>query len=293
MNRLHADLLLVLCAAIWGLAFVYQKTAMDHVGPLTFIACRGLVAAAALWPLAVMEARRAPVDVASGALWRIGALAGAAFFVAAALQQTGIVTASVTNSGFLTALYVVFVPFLAWAWHRKAPGVAVWPAVGLSFAGTWLLGGGSLTGLGRGDLLVAASAVFWAAHVIILGVSGRHARPVTVTALQFLTVGGLALASAAVVEKPPLAAILAAGKEIAFVGLLSSALTFTLLAVALRHTPPSEASVLVSLETVFAAVAGALLLGDRLPIVGWIGAAMIFTASLVVQLAAHTSKPKP
>ncbi len=292
MTRLRADLLLVASAAVWGLAFVYQKTAMDHVGPLTFIACRGLVAAAALWPLAAMEAKRtAPGDRAL--LWRISTYAGIAFLVAAVLQQTGIVTASVTNSGFLTALYVVFVPFIAWAWHRKAPGAVVWPAVVLSFTGTWLLGGGSLSGLGTGDLLVAASAVFWAAHVVILGVSGRLARPVTLTALQFLFVGGLALAAAIVLERPSLAGVTAVWKEIAFVGLLSSALTFTLLAVALRHTPPSEAAVLVSLETVFAALAGALLLGDRLPLIGWIGAGMIFTATLVVQLGAHVTKPKP
>lgn len=285
MRRIHADLLLVLSAAIWGLAFVFQKTAMAHVGPLLFIAARALIAAAALAPFALAEARSAP-PVDRGDLVRIGGICGVAFFLGAALQQVGIVTATVTNAGFLTALYVVVVPFLAWAWHRRSPSVFVWPAVALSFLGTWLLGGGTLTGLTQGDWLIAASAVFWAAHVIAVGVSGKLARPVAVTALQFLAVGLLALAATFAFEAPSLEGLMRAGAEILYVGLLSSALTFTLLAVALRYTPPAEAAVLVSLETVFAALAGALLLGERLPLIGWLGAALIFGASLVVQLGA-------
>ncbi len=291
MRRIHADLLLVGCAAIWGLAFVFQKTAMAHVGPFLFIACRSFIAALALWPVALIEARRAPA-VDRGAMARIAVYSGIAFFLGAAFQQVGIVTASVTNAGFLTALYVVLVPFLAWAWHRRAPGRLVWPAVALSFAGTWLLGGGSLGGLSTGDILIAASAVFWAAHVIIVGVSGRLARPVAFTALQFVVVGLLGLAATLAFETPSLAAIAAAAPQIAYVGLLSSALTFTLLAVAMRHTPPSEAAVLVSLETLFAAIAGALLLGERLTPIGWIGAALIFVATLIAQRSGRAA-PKP
>jgi drug/metabolite transporter (DMT)-like permease len=292
MRRLHADLILIACAAIWGLAFVYQKTAMDHVGPLLFIACRAAIAALALMPFALYELRHSGGREQAGLLG-MGIVAGVAFFLGAALQQAGIVTATVTNSGFLTALYVVIVPFIAWAWHRSAPGAMVWPAVGLSFVGTWLLGGGSLAGLGTGDMLVAASSIFWAAHVVILGVSGRLALPVAISTIQFVVVAVLALAGTLAFEQPSLAAIAAAGPEIAYVGLLSSALTFTLLAVALRHTPPSEAAVLVSLETVFAAIAGAMLVGDRLPMIGWIGAAMIFSATLVVQLGTRGDRPKP
>ena len=285
MTRLQADLLLVMSAAIWGIAFVFQKTAMDHVGPVTFVTCRSVVAALALWPVALLEARqaKAPADVTG--VWRIGLIAGVAFFVAGVLQQKGIVTATVSNSGFLTALYVVIVPLLAWAWHRKSPSPAVWPAVTMSFAGTWLLGGGTIGGLSQGDLLVALSALFWAVHVIIVGVSGRYARPVALTAIQFSAVGVLGAICALILEPPSLAAIRGAAVEIAYVGILSSALSFTLLAIALRHTPPSEAAVLVSLETVFAVIAGGLALDERLSLVGWIGAALIFSATLAVQLA--------
>src|SRR5918992_1127780 len=104
MRRLHADLLILLAAAIWGFAFYFQKTAMDHIGPFLFISARAGVAALALAPLIVAEARRA-VAPYPAKLSRIGIAAGFAFFIAAALQQTGLVTATVTNSGFLTALY--------------------------------------------------------------------------------------------------------------------------------------------------------------------------------------------
>src|SRR5690606_19236556 len=116
--------------------FVFQKTAMDHVGPLLFIGARAGLAALALAPVAWAEHRRsgsAPVPWSE--LLPVAALGGAAFFLGAALQQTGLLTASVTNTGFLTALYVVITPFVAWAWHRKAPTRLIWAAVALSFAG--------------------------------------------------------------------------------------------------------------------------------------------------------------
>lgn len=284
MRRLHADLILIFAAAVWGLAFVFQKTAMGHIGPLLFIGARAGIAALALAPVALIEHRRSGAPVPWIELVPVAAWGGLAFFLGAALQQAGIVTASVTNTGFLTALYVVVTPFAAWAWHRKAPTPLIWPAVALSFAGTWALGGGAIGGLGSGDLLVAVSAIFWAMHVVIVGVSGRLARPVAFTALQFVTVSALGLAGASLFEPVSLAGLRAAWVEIAYVGLLSSALTFTLLAVALRYTPPSEAAVLVSTETLFAALAGALLLNERLSLLGWVGAGLIFAAILLVQL---------
>src|SRR5262249_26569387 len=149
------------------------------------------------------------------------------------------------------------------------PGAAVWPAVALSTLGTWLLGGGgTLGGLGYGDGLVALSALFWAIHVVITGLAAPYGRPIAFTGLQFAVVAaGSALASAAL-ETTTLAGLAGAAPEILYVGLLSSALTFTILTVALQHTPPSEAAVIVSMETVFAALAAYLVLGERLSAMG-------------------------
>jgi drug/metabolite transporter (DMT)-like permease len=295
MRRLHADLALLLTAAIWGLAFVFQKSAMSHIGPLTFIAARGLVAALALAPLALWERRTAGaetagVEASSGAVWPIAVCGGIAFFIAAMLQQTGLVTATVTNTGFLTALYVVVTPFVVWAWSGAPPRAVVWPAAVISAVGTWLLGGGELASFSRGDVLVALSATFWAVHVVITGRGSRYRRPLTFTAVQFAVVAALGATAAGLCETISLAGLRAAAPDIAFVGLLSSALTFTILTVALQYAPPAEAAVNVSMETVFAAIAAYVLLGERLPDVGWIGAIMMLLATLIVQLGAQPAR---
>ena len=262
-TRLNADIALLFAAAVWGLAFVFQKSAMDHIGPLAFIAARGAIAALALAPLALREHRRQNTSLNRG-FWTIAVSGGAAFFVAAWLQQAGIRTATVTNTGFLTALYVVITPFIAWGWSGKVPNPIVWPAVALSAVGTWLLGGGTLAAFSQGDQLVALSALFWATHVVVTGRASIYGRPIAFTAVQFAVVSLLAAAGCSVLETTTLEGLRGAAIDIAYVGLLSSALTFTLLTVALQHTPPSEAAVIVSMETVFAAFAAYMLLGERL-----------------------------
>lgn len=284
---MHADAALLFAAAIWGLAFVFQKSAMEHIGPLTFVAARGAIAALALAPLAWRESRRrSPGGDDGGALLKVGLSAGAAFFIAAWLQQAGLGTASVTNTGFLTALYVVITPFLAWGLTGKVPTPWVWPAAALSAIGTWLLGGGTLAAFSRGDMLVALSAFLWALHVVITGKASSLGRPIAFTALQFAVVAALAAVAAGMLETVSVAGLQGAAIDIAYVGLLSSALTFTLLTAALRHTSASEAAVIVSTETLFAALSAYLLLGERLAAIGWAGAALILLATLLVQLGA-------
>ena len=285
MSRLQADLALLFAAVIWGLAFVFQKSAMSHVGPLTFLAARGAVAALALLPLAIQEARER--EEANGlAFLPIAVSGGAAFFIGGWLQQSGLITASVTNTGFLTALYVVITPFIAWGWSGRRPNSLVWPAAALSALGTWLLGGGTLSAFSTGDMLVAFSAVLWAIHVVITGSAARFRRPIGFTAAQFAVVAALAGAGAGLFETVTIAGLTAAWKDIAYVGLLSSALTFTLLTVALQHTPPSEAAVIVSAEVLFAALAAYLMLNEHLSAIGWVGAAMIMSGTLLVQFGA-------
>jgi drug/metabolite transporter (DMT)-like permease len=284
MSRLNADLALLLAAAVWGVAFLFQKAAMDHVGPLAFIAARGTVAAVALAPLAWREHRHASTAPAAPGFWAVATWGGVAFFVAAWLQQAGIRTATVTSTSFLTALYVVLTPFVAWAWSGKIPSPMVWPAIALSAIGTWLLGGGTLDAFSFGEGLVAVSALFWAIHVVVTGRAAPFGRPIGFTAVQFAVVAVLAAAGSALTESTTLGGLAGAAPDILYVGLLSSALTFTLLTVALQYTPPSEAAVIVSMETVFAALAAYLMLGERLPAIGWLGAALILGAILLLQV---------
>lgn len=280
MSRIQADILLVVAAALWGFGYFFQKTAMADIGPFTFVASRAIIAAICLGIVAQFEApRAAPM---SGAFVRNAVVAGLLFFCAAGLQQHGIVTATVTNTGFLTALYVVTTPLMAWLVFRRTPNRAVWPAVVLAFLGVWLLGGGAIGGFTLGDALVTASALGWSAHLLVVSGAASHGRPIAFTAIQFATVAVCATVGALLFESVHLDALRAAAPSILYVGVLSSALTFTLLAAALRRTPPAEASILISTEVLFAAAAGALFLGDRLTPIAWVGAALMFAATLLI-----------
>ncbi len=287
MTRTQANLMLVAIAAIWGLAFVFQKTAMDHVGPYTFLALRAVIAALILAPIALLYENGNRPQRPNAAFWLIAIAGGFTFFVGGILQQIGLVTATVTNTGFLTGLYVVITPLLMWLVLSRPPGIIIWIAVALAFAGTWMLGGGTVGGFSWGDWLVVFSSFFWASHMLVIEHSGRHARPIAFTAIQFAVVALVSGIGALLLETPSIDTLLAAAPEIAYVGVLSSALTFTLLAVAMRHTNAAEATIIVSTETVFAALAGVLLLSERLEWIGWLGAAMMFSASVLVQLAPY------
>ena len=279
--------MLVAIAAIWGLAFVFQKTAMDHIGPCTFLALRALIAALILAPIALLYETGNRLQQPTPAFWLIAIAGGLTFFTGGILQQIGLVTATVTNTGFLTGLYVVITPLLMWLVLSRPPGLIIWLAVALAFIGMWMLGGGTIGGFSWGDWLVVFSSFFWASHMLVIEHSGRHARPIAFTAIQFAVVALISGVGAILLEAPTIDKLIAAAPEIAYVGVLSSALTFTLLAVAMRHTNAAEATIIVSTETVFAAAAGVLLLAERLEWIGWLGATMMFSASVLVQLAPY------
>lgn len=284
MTRNKAASLLLLAAAVWGLAFLFQKSAMRHIGPLTFIGARGLVATVALAPLGWREAKRSTSPPPTGLLrWSIAG--GLLFFLAASLQQSGLQTATVTNSGFLTALYVVITPLIAWCLTRQAPNGFVWLGVALSALGTWLLGGASFASFTAGDAQVAASSVFWAAHVVVTGRAARFGRPIAFTLIGFVLVAVLGSGGAFCFESPSAAGLGRAALDIAYVGFLSSAFAFLLLIAALQHLPPAEGAIIASTETLFSASAAYLFLGEQLSALGWLGAALILAASVLVQVA--------
>lgn len=280
----RADALVLLAALIWGVAFYFQKSAMAQLGPLTFLGLRAVIATLALAPLAWRETPAPKVD-AKGSLAGFVLLGGTAFFAGGAVQQIGIVDATVTNAGFLTALYVVVTPFVVWVLKRKAPAWSVWFGAAMAFTGAWLMSGGSLHAMSRGDLLIMASSVLWSLFIFVTGESGGLGRPFAYTCLQFAVVAVLSLAGALAFETISAEAIAAAALPVLFVGLLSSAVTFALLSVAMRHVPAARASILVSTETLFAALAGTVMLNERLSPQGWIGAGLMIVAILVVQLA--------
>ena len=284
MTRSTANLLLVLAAAIWGAAFVPQATAMQAMSPTWFLALRFTLSTVVIAPLALREARRAPRPLDRGSLGLM-VLVGGVFLAGNLLQQVSLLTTSVANAGFLTSLYILFTPFAAMALSHERPSGSIWPAAGLGLVGAWLLSGGLTGTFVIGDLLVTLGAVCWAVQIVLLGlVTRRVDRPMTLVAIQ----GGMvALACGAwAAAHDPISgeAIVAAGWELAYTGLVSGFVGYSLQAIAQRHTEASDAAIVFSTEAPFAALFGWMILGERLSPGQWAGSAAIFAAVLLVQL---------
>lgn len=299
MNRATADICLLGIALIWGAAFVGQSAAMEHMGPFTFTGERFLLGALAVLPFAWVEGRRAKPVPRKRFLALLGI--GVVFFGGAASQQVGLLTTSVTNAGFLTALYVVMVPALAVIgaklWPRFQAPVEfhgfVWPAAVLSLAGAFLLGGGQVDGLNTGDYLVILGAIFWAIQILALSAMAvGMGRPITIAFMQYAVTAVLGLGAGFVFETPTLEGAIAIWPILLYTGIVSGGFAFTLQAVAQAHTPPADAAILVSMEGLFAAAFGALLLGERLGLVGWSGAVLLLAAALLVQLGPILKRSK-
>ena len=293
MSRSVANALMLLVALIWGTTFVAQQLGMAHVGPLTYTGVRFLLGALFVLPLALREygrlqARGVRLDRADWFSWcGLGVL----LFLGAVFQQIGIMGTTVSNAGFLTALYVPLVPILAWLIDRQAPHASVWPASIGSFIGTFMLSGGRFDTLTVGDYWVIASTVFWAAHVLWVGrVAARKGVPVMVAVTQFVVCGVLSMLVALFTEEIALDGIVAAMPAILYGGLLSVGIAYTLQVVAQRHAPATDAAILLSSEILFAAMAGALYLGERLSFIQLMGGVVIFVCILAVQLAPMFSR---
>jgi drug/metabolite transporter (DMT)-like permease len=284
MNRFRADLLLLVTAFIWGTTFVAQKEAVSHMGPLMFVGVRFTFAVVLLAPLAWFESRnRAPAP--SGRDLGGALLIGLCLCAGCWMQQVALESTTAGNAGFLTAVYIVVVPLVAWLFtgHRPRPIVLLATFVGL--AGAWLLaGGGAPSGWGRGDLIILASDLVWALHINLVSRYSRSgARPLFLAAVQSALTGLITLPAACVLEPVGLPAILDALPSILYAGVVSSGIAFTLQVIAQRHTPAAEAALIMSLECVFAAAAGAILLGEAFGPAERAGAALILASVVLVE----------
>lgn len=287
MTRTVANCLMLLAALIWGTTFVAQQLGMNDVGPLTYTGTRFLIGALVVLPLALREYGRL---AARGVVLNRGDLLawtglGGLLFGGAILQQVGMLTTTVTNAGFLTAIYVALVPLLAWLVHGQRPHRSTWPAAFGCLFGTYLLSGGEFSALSVGDLWVIASAFFWAAHVLMVGrLAAKKGTPILVAFTQFVVCGVLASGAALFSEPISGAGLSAALPAILYGGLLSVGVGFTLQVIAQRHTRAADAAILLSSETLFAAISGAIYLGERLDATQMAGCALIFACILAVQL---------
>jgi drug/metabolite transporter (DMT)-like permease len=279
--------LLLVVSLIWGTTFVAQQLGMADVGPLMYTGVRFLLGALVILPLALREyGRLAERGIKPDAvdLLAAGGL-GILLTLGVVMQQIGIVSTSVSNAGFLTALYVPLVPLLGWIVHRQVPHLSLWPAAIGCFVGTFLLSGGTFTALNTGDFWVIGSTLFWAAHVLWVGrVAARKSNPICVAFAQFVVCGLLSTLAGLLLETTTLTGLWHAMPAILYGGLLSVGIGYTLQVVAQRHTRPAEAAIILSSEVLFAALAGALYLGERLAPIQLVGGLLIFACIVGVQV---------
>lgn len=290
MTRIQANLVLLLAAAIWGGGFVAQSTAMKAIGPFWFIGLRFAVATIVVLPFLWMENRKVEKPL-TRRNWLSFLLIGLALFGGAATQQIGLLTTTVTNSSFITGLYVVFVPLIAVVFFRRQPHWVIWPAALMALSGIYLLSGGSLTRLTVGDILTVVCALFWAAQITLAGAAvNETGRPLGISAVQFAVTAVLALVVAVISEPISIADIRAALGEILYVGIFSSGLAFALQVIGQRYTTAPQAAIFLSSEALFGASLGALLLGETMGPLGYVGCALMFAAMLAVELVPELTR---
>ncbi len=293
MNRaehIKGDLLLLLTAMIWGSAFVAQKIGMDHIGPFMYTGIRFALGALVLTPVMLLLSRYRPpiTNKDQGpSLILAGILAGVVLFSGSILQQVGIIYTTAGKAGFITGLYVVIVPLLGLFWGFR-PGLGGWAGAIVAVTGLYLLTVENSFNLSFGDSLVIMCAFMYALHVLIIGWLAPRVDVLRLAIIQFWVCSGLSLAIGVVVEEMTWAALRGAAVPILYGGVLSVGVGFTLQIVAQKKSPPTHAAIIFSLETVFALMAGLLILGETLTSRGWAGCALMLSGMLMAQLQMQT-----
>ena len=292
MSRLFSHGLLMLTAFVWGITFVFQATGMDTIGPFGFTAFRFLAGSIALLPLALWEHARTPAAVALKAspdqhtVLIVGMIGlGVLMFIGSALQQISLGITSVANTAFLTTLYVPLVPLLGLLLFQRNIRALRWLAVGIFVLGSWLMTGASPKNAVIGDIMVVIGAFFWAGHIMLVGWMVQRTRiPFQLAFIQTFITMVLSFMLFFMLETFSWQGVILAWREILFAGVMSTGLGFTLQLIAQQHCSNAAAAIILSMEGVFAALAGWVLLGQSMLISAMMGAGFIFFAVLIVEL---------
>lgn len=289
-GTVKADILLLLTAMIWGFAFVAQRVGMDYIGPFTYNSIRFALGSLSLIPLILLTQKRRhkrEATVQKPALPG-GILAGGALFAGASLQQAGLVYTSAGKAGFITGLYVVIVPLLGLFWQQR-PRAGTWLGTMLAVIGLYFLSITKEFSISFGDLLVLLGAFFWAGHVLLIGWLAPRTDSLKLASIQFAICSLLSLLTALVVEPLNLNAILQATVPILYGGLGSVGIAYTLQVIAQRDAHPAHSAIILSLEGVFAAIGGWLLLNETLTLRAVFGCALMLSGMLLSELSVFFS----
>ena len=290
IKSLFGSLLIVLAALIWGVAFVAQSEAMDSVGPFTFMVSRSFLGGLVLVPLTLILRSTRPREKKERenkkTLLVGGICCGAALALASSLQQYGIALgAQAGKAGFITALYIIIVPLIGIIFFKKKYSLFLWIGVAASLVGLYFLCMTGEASFGVADILLLLCAVVFSVHILVIDHFSPKVDCVAMSCIQFFVCGIICTVPMLIFETPSFDAILSARSEILYAGVMSSGVAYTLQIVAQKRTPPVLASMLFSLESVFALLSGWIILNERLSAVEIIGCLLMFGAIIIAQLS--------
>ena len=283
----RANLLLLLTAMIWGSSFVAQRQGMDHVSPFTFNGVRFVIGACSLLPVIFFSKYKNKGCDTAPLLSKqtiMGGLAlGMVLFCGASLQQIGIVSTTAGKAGFITGLYVIIVPLLGLFWKQRT-GSGTWIGAILAVIGMYFLSITDGFSMSKGDLLVLCSALFWAMHVQLVSKLCQKYDALQISFYQFIFCALLSLLTAFQWESVTIEGLRGAMFPILYTGIFSVGIAYTLQVVAQQKAHPAHAAIILSLEAVFAAVCGYLILNEILTMRGLFGCSLMLAGMLLSQL---------
>lgn len=283
-----ANFLLLITAAIWGFAFVAQQVGMDYVGPFTFNGVRFILGSLSLLPLIWYMSRRAQANgqpqIPFKTSARYGCLAGCVLFAGASLQQIGLQSTTAGKAAFITGLYIVLVP-IAGIFFRQRNTLATWLSTLLALSGLYLLCVKEDFSISYGDLLELIGAFFWTSHILLIDYASPKINALHLALSQFITCAFFSLLTAAWLEPISLSALLQASVPLLYGGVGSVGIAYTLQIIAQQHASPTHASIILSMETVFAAIGGYLFLQEMLGTKELTGCVLMLAGMLLCQLS--------
>lgn len=298
-HRSTSTLLLALTAFIWGSAFVAQSVGMDYLQPFTFNAIRSVMGGIVLLPVIFIMRRKdrnrkeirtdgKEIRKSRRTLWIGGLCCGLALAVASSLQQHGLVYTTAGKAGFITALYILIVPIIRLFFGRK-PGMKIWIGVGLAVIGMYFLCIKQGFVIEKGDTFVFLCAVVFSVHILLIDHFAPQVDGVSLSCIQFFVSGIVCLFPMFLYEKPQISEVLAAWIPLVYAGVFSCGIAYTLQIIGQKNTDPAVASLVLSMESVFSAVSGWIILGERLSGRELFGCILVFAAVILAQLPERKS----
>ncbi len=287
-REVKSVLILLLTAAIWGLAFVAQRVGVQYVGAFTFNGVRFALGSISLLPVIYFFSRnKNPQDgdfeeADLKTTVKSGILAGSVLFIAASLQQYGLIYTTAAKAGFITSLYIVLVPVLG-IFLKQKTHVTTWIGAVIAVVGLYLLSINESFTIEFGDFLEVIGAFFWAIHIQLIGRFVKNVDAIKLSSIQFATCSVLTKVVALIYEDITMSGLSAALVPIFYGGVMSAGVAYTLQAVGQKGAKPSHAAIALSMESVFAAIGGAIMLEEILPVKGYAGCALMLLGMLIAQ----------